>query len=250
MKRPRSQFANWFSFNQYRKRFGAAAVASAIDGVDLEELKQAVVDAGQPKMTYGAKKELQAHLADLRQEFSGQSEINYYHAQLIVLIRRGVDVRKHFSDFEQLWVQERDFLLKSLSARWIISAADTFIDHSEDALLKALLMNTVILINTIKLQESERFLHKTEDACIDSARKQSLQTQRLDLFDGVSGFVVGADDTLLNMRWRLDKLCAGHPLGAMVIEIFERVQREGNVYARFRELYMQEKKAKRSWWKD
>ena len=70
------------------------------------------------------------------------------------------------------------------------------------------------------------------------------------LFDGVSGFVVGADDTLLNMRWRLDKLCAGHPLGAMVIEIFERVQREGNVYARFRELYMQEKKAKRSWWQD
>ena len=250
MKKPRSQFANWFSFNQHRKRFGAAAVAKAIDGVDLRELKQAVVDAGQPMMTHGSKKELQAHLADLRQEFSGQSEINYYHAQLIVLIRRGVDVRKHFSDFEQLWVQECDFLLKSLSARWIISAADTFIDHSEDALLKALLMNTVILINTIKLQESERFLRKTEDVCIDPARKQSLQTQRLDLFDGVSGFVVGTDDTLLNMRWRLDKLCAEHPLGAMVIEIFERVQREGNVYARFRELYMQEKKAKRSWWQD
>ena len=69
MKKPRSQFANWFSFNQHRKRFGAAAVAKAIDGVDLKELKRAVVDAGQPMMTHGSKKELQAHLADLRQEF-------------------------------------------------------------------------------------------------------------------------------------------------------------------------------------
>ena len=247
MKKPRSQFANWFSFNQHRKRFGAAAVAKAIDGVDLRELKQAVVDAGQPMMTHGSKKELQAHLADLRQEFSGQPEINYYHAQLIVLIRRGVDVRKHFSDFEQLWAQERDFLLKSLSTRWMISAADTFIDHSEDALAKSLLMSSVILINTIKLQESERFLHKTEEAPIDFARKQSLQTERLALFDGVAGFAVGTDDTLRHMRWRLDKLCAGHPLGAVVIEIFERVQREGNVYARFRALHTRDKTA---WWQD
>ena len=247
MKKPRSQFANWFSFNQHRKRFGAAAVAKAIDGVDLRELKQAVVDAGQPMMTHGSKKELQAHLADLRQEFSGQPEINYYHAQLIVLIRRGVDVRKHFSDFEQLWAQERDFLLKSLSTRWMISAADTFIDHSEDALAKSLLMSSVILINTIKLQESERFLHKTEEAPIDFARKQLLQTERLALFDGVAGFAVGTDDTLRHKSWRLDKLCAGHPLGAMVIEIFERVQREGNVYARFRALHTRDKTA---WWQD
>ncbi len=245
MKKPRSQFLKWFSFNQHRKRFGAAVVAKAIDGVDFNKLKLSVVDAGQPMLTYGSKKDLQAHIADLRREFSGQPEINYYHAQLIVLIRRGVDLRKHFSDFEQLWAHERDYLLKSLSTRWLISSSDTFIDHSCDELAKALLMNAVILINTIKLHESERFLNKTENAPIDPARKHLLQTERLALFDGVSGFAVGTDDTLRNMRWRLGELCAIHPLGAIVIEIFERLQREGNVYARFRALHTRDKTA---WW--
>ena len=247
MKKPRSRLANWLSFNQHRKRFGAAAVARSIDGVDLQQLKQRRVDAGIPVMTHGSKKELPSHLDDLRQEFSGQPEMNYYHAQLIVLIRRGVDVAKHFSDFETLWLQERDFLLQSLSTRWLISAADTFIDHSTDALLKALLMNAVILINTIKLQESERYLHRMEEVPVDPQRQRSLQSERLALFDGVSGFAVGTDDTLRNMRWRLDALCATHPLGAMVLEVFERVQREGNVYARFRAMHTRDKTA---WWQD
>lgn len=245
MRKPRGKLANWFSFNQHRKRFGAAAVAQAIGGVNLAELKSRRIDNGKAVMTYGSKKELPAHIADLRREFSGQPEINYYHAQLIVLIRRGVDVRKHLADFETLWDVERDFLLSSLSVRWLISAADTFIDHSNDLLLKALLMNAVVLINTLKLQESERYLCKTENVAVNPERQQSLQTERLALFDGVSGFAVGTDDTLRNMRWRLDGVCAAHPLGKMVLEIFERVQREGNVYARFKALHARDRTA---WW--
>ena len=247
MRKPRNKLVNWFSFNQHRKRFGAAAVAQAITGVNLAALKTHIIDAGDAVITHGSKKELQAHIADLYREFSGQPEINYYHAQLIVLMRRGVDTDKHFADFETLWAAERDFLLQSLSIRWLISAADTFIDHSQDNLLKALLMNAVVLINTIKLQESERYLHKAEHLPIDAQRQHALQNERLPLFDGVAGFAVGTDDTLRNMRWRLDKLCATHPLGALVIEVFERVQHQGNVYARFKALHTRDKTA---WWQD
>ncbi|WP_198912819.1 hypothetical protein, partial [Streptococcus agalactiae] len=86
---------------------------------------------------------------------------------------------------------EYEFLCQHLSTRWLISACDTFIDYSSDDYLKALLMNAVVLINTIKLQESERFLTDTQNAQVDEHRKQSLQTERLALFDGVAGFAVG-----------------------------------------------------------
>ena len=114
-------------------------------------------------------------------------------------------------------------------------------------LLQAILMNAVVLINTLKLQESERYLVHAEDLPIDKIRFESLQKERLSLFDGVSGFAVGTDDTLRNMRWRLDKICSSHPLGAIVIEIFERAQIEGNVYARFKSLHTRDKTA---WWRD
>ena len=247
MRKPRGKLANLFSFNQHRKRFGAKSVANTINGVNLTELKKNIVDGDTPKINHGSKKELKAHIEDLRQEFSGQPEINYYHAQLIVLIRRGLDVPKHFADFEELWQSERDFLIGSLSIRWLISAADTLIDYSKDKLLQAILMNAVVLINTLKLQESERYLVHAEDLPIDKIRFESLQKERLSLFDGVSGFAVGTDDTLRNMRWRLDKICSSHPLGAIVIEIFERAQIEGNVYARFKSLHTRDKTA---WWRD
>lgn len=109
-------------------------------------------------------------------------------------------------------------------------------------------MNAVILVNTIKLQESERYLTAIDNSKPDDGRYTSLQNERLALFDGVAGFAVGTDDTLRNMRWRLDKLAQSHPLGDLVIEIFERVQKPeaSTVYSRFRDLHTRDKTA---WWK-
>lgn len=245
MRRPRPKIINWFSFNQHRKRFGAKKVSQSLQHADYATLKTSLIAGDSPVMTYGSKKNIQHHIDDLRDEFIGQSELCYYHARLIVLIRRQVDVGKHFAEFLALWEAEQPFLQQHLSTRWLIAAADTFIDCSDDDLLKALLMNAVVMVNTIKLQESERYLQKSESLPIDDSRRHSLQSERLALFDGVSGFAVGTDDTLRNMRWRLDKLCAKHPLGALVIEVFERLQQDGNVYARFKAMHSREKTA---WW--
>ena len=67
------------------------------------------------------------------------------------------------------------------------------------------------------------------------------------LFDGIAGFIPGTDDTLRNMRWRLEAVCQLHPLGALVMEIFERLQRESNdnVYLRFKQRHTREKTR---WW--
>lgn len=248
MKQPKSKWQNFLSFNQHKKRFGADKVAQDVVNIEINQLKSTIISGESPHFTYGSDKDINKHISNLRDEFIGQPELNYYHAKLIVLIRREFQTDKHFAEFEQLWNNEADFLCQNLSTRWLISACDTFIDYSEDATLKALLMNAVILINTIKLQESERFLTDTQNAQVDEHRKQSLQTERLALFDGVAGFAVGTDDTLRNMRWRLDKLTQMHPLGCIVNEIFDRVQLQdaNTVYSRFRQWHTRDKTA---WWK-
>ncbi len=248
MKKPRSKLGNLLSFNQYKKRFGAKSVSEGMDH-DWKMMKQTIITGDVFEYTHGSDKNLLNHIEHLKKEFTNQSELNYYHAKLIVLIRRGFEVSENFRLFEKLWHSEYEFLVKSLNTRWLISACDTFIDHSDDDLLKALLMNAVILINTIKLQESERYLLATEDMLMNEERQQFLQQQRLALFDGVSGFCVGTDDTLRNMRWRLDTLASKHQLGVIVTEIFERAQQPSSntVYSRFRERHTRSKTA---WWKE
>lgn len=247
VKTPKSKLASLFSLNQHRKRLGAATVAKKFDQLGWDEMREQMIDGSHIEYTYGSDKNLQIHLDNLKREFVGRSELEYYHATLIVLMRRDFKVKENFKKFEQLWYEQKDFLTRTLNTRWLISACDTFIDHSDDDYLKSLLMNAVILVNTIKIQESERYLTATENAKPDDSRYRSLQSERLALFDGVAGFAVGTDDTLRNMRWRLDKLAKPHPLGVLLIEIFERVQKPDadTVYSRFRDLHTRDKTA---WW--
>src|SRR5690606_18298181 len=244
--RKKSKFEQWFSFSRHQRRFGADKLYAELQGVDIELLKSQVIEGNVLKYTHGSAKDLNEHIEQLKHEFVGQSALNHYHASLIVLIRREVDVQENFEKFKGLWTVERDFLLRSLNIRWLISACDTFLDLHDDMTLKAILMNAVVLINTLKLQETERYLCD-QSLQVNLEHQTKLQTERYALFDGTSAFAVGTDDTLRNMRWRLDQICAVHPLGQLVIEIFDRLQREenNNVYSRFKQRHTREKTR---WW--
>lgn len=244
--RKKSKFEQWFSFSRHQRRFGADKVYAQFNDVDLDKLKTTRIEGTELTYTHGSAKDLNEHIEQLKQEFVGQPQLNHYHASLIVLIRREVDTAENYAKFKALWLAERDFLLQSLNTRWLISACDTFIDLEEDPLLKAILMNAVVLINTLKLQETERFLcdHQMQE---NPEHRAHLQQQRYALFDGTSAFAVGTDDTLRNMRWRLDQICAAHPLGQLVIEVFERVNcdEHDNVYSRFKQRHTRDKTR---WW--
>lgn len=244
--RQKSKLERWFSFSRHQRRFGADQVTQALDGQDIDSMKSTLIAGNETVYTFGSAKDLQTHIEDLRQEFVGLPELCHYHASLIVLIRREVDIDKNYQKFKELWLTERDFLLQHLNTRWLISACDTFIDHDDNVTLQAILMNANILINSIKLQETERLLCKTTDTEHDDVR-QHLQHERVALFDGTSAFAVGTDDSLRNMRWRLDKVCAHHPLGQIVIEIFDRLQlpEHDTVYSRFRARHTRERTR---WW--
>ncbi|WP_027994699.1 hypothetical protein [Simplicispira psychrophila] len=252
MKRRKNSFEKWFSFSRHRRRLGAGALGAVLEQADLQALKTQLVLAadGQERVyAHGSAPDLAEHLLRLRGEFVGQPELLYRHAQLIVLIRREVDIPAHYERFEQLWLAEVSYLRTQLDLRWLVAACDTFIDHAKDPVLRAVALSAVVLVNTVKLQETERFLlgAAATSAPEQEEALQALRTRRVNLFDGLSAFIPGTDDTLRNMRWRLDDVCALHPLGAVVLEIFERLQGEShdNVYLRFKQRHTRDKTR---WW--
>ena len=249
-RRRKTRFEHWFSLSRHRRRAGAAALAQSLGGRDVQELKNTLVQgaAGESaQYQHGSLVDLRAHLDRLRLEFIGQPELLYHHAALIVMIRREAQVREHFALLRELWLAESEFFCASLDMRWLVAACDTFIDHDADPVVRATLMNGVLLVNTIKLQETERFLAAGHPPADDPDARAALHAGRVALFDGLAAFVEGADDTLRNMRWRLDQVCALHPLGVSVMEIFERLQRapHDNVYFRFRQRHTRDRTA---WW--
>lgn len=212
---------------------------------DIETLKRSLVPGDAVQYAYGSLPDLKAHLQRLRQEFVGRPESLHHHAALTVLIRRESEVARNFARFKRLWLAERAFLTEHLDLRWLVAACDTLIDP--DLALRAALMNGVLLVNTVKLQETERFLQAQTGATDDPQALAALQSRRIGLCDGLSAFVAGTDDTLRNMRWRLESICAVHPLAGIVMVIFERLQQPANdnVFSRFRQRHTRDRTR---WW--
>lgn len=245
VRRKRSRLGRLLSFNQHKKRFGAKKVSAELAGVDFGGLKDRLIEGDELIYTHGSSKDLQTHLEDLRHEFVGQSELAYLHAKLIVLMRREFRVKENYRQFSQLWQEHGEYLLKTLNTRWLMSAADTFADHAEDPLTQAVAFSVSCLLNTVKMQETERYFLATEDRPADEGRLQALREGRIALFDGMSAFAVGTDDTLRNMRWRLDIIAEHEPAGPILKEIFLRLQEQDTIYGRLRKLHTRKKTA---WW--
>lgn len=243
--RKKSRIERFFSFNQHRKRFGAKEIANQIENSDFETLKNTIIEGQTVTYTHGSSKELAIHLANLRNEFTNQAELLFYHAKLIVLIRREYHALEYFEKFDQLWKIEYEFLLRNLNTRWLVSAADTFADHAIDPVTKALSLTTSLLINTVKLTETERYLQNSNQYSDDPEKINTLSNSRVNLFDGTSAFTVGTDDTLRNMRWRLDQIDNNNVAGKILKEVFNRIQNHETVYKRMRDRHIRNKT---KWW--
>ena len=204
-RRDKTRFEKWFSLSRHKRRSGAIELSDQIVNNFLEQ-KQIFIDGSVIHYTHGSSDKLEEHFIALRDEFVGQSELCYTHAKIIVLIRRDFEAKNHFALFEQLWKEEKDYLLKNLNTRWLISATDTFADFSEDDSIKSLSLACSCLLNTVKIHESERFIANLDSNSDDKEKINRLDNEeRIPLFDGISVFKVGTDDTLRNMRWRIDK---------------------------------------------
>ena len=163
-----------------------------------------------------------------------------------MLIRRDFEEKNHFAIFEQLWEEEKDYLLKHLNTRWLISAADTFADFSDDDSIKSLSVACSCLLNTVKMQESERFITNAHNYTDDKEKITKLDNEeRIPLFDGTSVFKFGTDDTLRNMRWRIDKVSQLNIAGELLLEIFLRLQQFDTIYKRSKDRHSRNQTG---WW--
>lgn len=242
-RRQKTRFEKFFSFNQRKKRFGAAKFKQ--NDVNFSELKALILDLGEPVQTYGSDKSLEGHFGNLKREFSGQSELLFYHAQLIVLLRREFELADTYSKFKTLWAEEGEFLCEHLNIRWLVSACETFTDHDADQRLQAVAFQGSMLANIIKIYETERKLTGTEDAAIDQDKAERLHDDLLPLFEGMSCFAIGTDDTLRHLRWRLDKMFDEPIVGPILKTIFDRMQNEDTAFHRMK---LRHKRDKTAWW--
>ena len=93
-KRKKSTFESFFSFKQHRRRFGASKIKYS--DLDFEAMESTFIDAECKSYMHGSKNNLNHHLNDLRKEFHGATELEYYHAELNVLLRRKFKTKKTF----------------------------------------------------------------------------------------------------------------------------------------------------------
>ena len=244
-RRDKTRFEKWFSLSRYKRRSGAKELSNQIS-TDFLQQKKIIIEGSKIQYTHGSSDSLNEHFVALRDEFVNQSELSYTHAKIIVLIRRDFEAKNHFAIFEQLWKEEKDYLLKNLNTRWLISAADTFSDLSDDDSIKSLSIACSCLLNTVKIQESEHFITNYDSYEDDSKKITRLDNEeRIPLFDGISVFKVGTDDTLRNMRWRIDKAAKINIAGEILLEIFLRLQEHDTVFKRLKDRHS---RSKTGWW--
>lgn len=235
MKKKPNGLHKFFSFSRWQRRFGAGHLnVDAIDGENLEYLKKSIIDHGDAVLSRGSAKDIHQHYATLRLEFSGQPELCFHHAMLIVMIRREVDVPKTFARFETLWHEHSDWLLHNLNIRWLVSACDTFADHSKDSNQRALALATTLLANTVKAYETENIMTHHLSPLYDPQIVAKVQEEAIPLFEGMSCYTIGTDDTLRNMVWRMKEIALYNTTGQILMEVFKRLNNLPTAFGRMR----------------
>lgn len=243
MPRKKTRFESFFSFTRHQRRWGGRKHSDLPE--DLEQLKSMLVEADNRTPEMGQIKSLDKHMDNLRIQFAGKPELLFHHAKLIVLVRREFDTHENYRRFRALWERESAFLRERSDLRWLVSAADTFADHDEDPLTRATAMMTSLLVNTIKVCETDRFIHDGESTTVQKERIKRVNNGYRALFDGLTFINVGIDDTLRNMRWRLEPYFAHGPAGELAAEVFARLQEHDTAYSRLRALHHRQRNA---WW--
>lgn len=136
-------------------------------------------------------------------ELAGQNALLLIHAGLISLIRRQIDLEINLERFHGLWREYQDLLLSSMSLRWLVSALDTFADHAEAPNEAELAILGSLLLNTVKLYETERRFLAPSDS--NPSARVAISKPPPVMFDGVTAFAVGRGDMPRNLLHRLSQ---------------------------------------------
>lgn len=200
---------------------------------DIAELATSTVTGTASIVSVGRKDDLAEHLAMVRREFVGRSEVEYALAAIIVLLRRRVVEERCWRRFQKIWKEAGPLLLERLNTRWLVSACDTIADHSPDRTERALGLAGSLLVNTVKLYETENWMRAN-----GSGEYERFPEGSMTLFDGVTPFIVGGGDMVANLNGRLRSLCDKPTVAsAILLEVFRRLHQNDTVFRRFQLLH-------------
>lgn len=202
---------------------------SKIKRSDFAALKDLRIQSGPSFRGSGRQPCFADHMAMLRTELTGSPEITLYHAWLVVSIRREMDLPLRRQQFLELWSVEADFLLKSLNLRWLVSACDTLVDVSPDAAERATALAASLLVNTVKLYETERRLTLHETPAVD----EGLPAQKMGpLFDGLTCFAIGRGNMVKQLMQRCLRETGQSISGRILRELLRRLHESDTVFQR------------------
>ncbi|MBX9747195.1 MAG: hypothetical protein K2X34_09855 [Hyphomonadaceae bacterium] len=193
---------------------GIWTVIEGYHEASLDELKRQIVPGTQRVPAWGRHEDLGEHFEMLRREFVGSSELLLYHAILVVLIRRKIDLPENVERHRALWEAEADFLLSHLNSKWLVSACDTLAENWADPLQRAFGLAGAMFTKTIKLYETERLATGRT-----SAAEQYEQAEgRTALHDGSSAFSIGSGHLVIDMHQRVEASLDYGGIGAVRLE--------------------------------
>ncbi|MFN4158145.1 MAG: polysaccharide pyruvyl transferase family protein [Gemmobacter sp.] len=173
--------------------------------------------------------DLEAKLRCLMAQFNGATVLHWYHAGLIVHLRRDLRVAVMRRRFLDLWQDRQEDLLQGLSSRWLVSALDTFADHAETPADRAAAVGVSMAATLLRLAETER-----------SGGAPHGTSPNL---DGLTLFSVGQGDAILNLDQRLSAQAAlpgASVPGRLADRLFDRMNACDTVLRRAAEKHVKQ----------
>lgn len=204
------------------------------DDVNLKLYKNARV-TGKPGRTWvSRRKNLAGHFRMLQPEFSGKSRLAHLLACCIVTIRRTKGRGPGLHLFHRITKEHGEFVSKELSSRWLVSVCDTFADHGENPTQRAIAMSGSILVNSVKLFETELKNFYPPRPWPPKTRFRDTPA----LFDGLTPFWIEGGDMVTNLFDRLEKICELDPVaGQFTKEALERMLQNDTTFKRIHQIW-------------
>lgn len=202
---------------------------AALRGTTVREVVNAFTRGERRGKVFGARRpDFFEHMNEVRSEFLDRSELLFIHAGCVVALRRRLAVDHFLPLYLRLWREEKDFLLRELSLRWLVSACDTLVDRGETPVQRAVALSGSLLANSMKLAETERL--RARPAGDDAAVPPRAPTG--DLFDGMTTFRPGGD-MVDNLFRRLAQVATLDDVaGPILQEVGRRVRQADTVVRR------------------
>jgi hypothetical protein len=209
----------------------------------FEEMKQQTVERHDANGRQENNPSLAVKLEELRQSFEGASELCYFHAELIVRLRRGIGVATSWATFSSLWEEEPKYLCETLNSRWLISALDTYADYGS-SLQQAHALIQIAFFNVMRLAETER---ATSDEFLSFTELPELDRQKIcELWDGVNRYNVRRGDMVWNMLARIRRALNSDPILLAIFEtLLARALRDNTLISRVAQISENSRREKR-----